>query len=184
MQDEIMIKRLKKRDMSAFEEIVTTYSNYVGAIVKSRLSYSMEPEDVEEVVVDVFFALWKQSTKLNSKEGTIKNYLGMIARNKAINKLRERRDTVILEDDMITNVEVSPEYEVLNKESMEVLMGELNTLNSQDSYIFTKYHMKGDSINQIASEMHMNPNTVKAKLVRSRKKLKKQLTERGYYYEY
>ena len=35
----------------------------------------------------------------------------------------------------------------------------------------------------IAKDMQMNPNTVKAKLARSRKKLKKQLFERGYSYE-
>ena len=84
MQDEILIGRLKRRDMNAFEEVIGTYKNYVGAIVKSRISASMQPEDVEEVVADVFFALWKQSGKLDAKKGSLKNYLGILTRNRYI----------------------------------------------------------------------------------------------------
>lgn len=183
MQDEIMIRKLKKRDMSAFEEIINTYKNYVGAVVKSRISPSMELEDVEEVVADVFFALWKQSDKLDSKKGTIKNYLGMIARNMAINKLRERRDTIAMEDDMEIPGDNSTELEVINREAMDMVIFELDSLKSPDKEIFVRYHMDGEEVKQIAEDLHLNTNTVKAKLARTRKKLKKQLSERGYCYE-
>lgn len=169
--------------MNAFEEMINTYKNYVGAIVKSRISESMEPEDVEEVVADVFFALWKQSNKLDAKKGTIKNYLGMLARNMAINKLRERSNTIGMEDSMDIFGDDSPEFEILNKETRNILMFELDSLKSPDKEIFIKFHMEEETVAQIAKDLQLNPNTVKAKLVRTRKKLRKQLCERGYCYE-
>lgn len=159
------------------------YTNYVGAIVKNRISDSMEPEDVEEVVADVFFTLWKQSDKLDSKKGTIKNYLGMIARNMAINKLRERRNTIVMEENMDILGDNSPEFEILNKETRNILMFELDSIKSPDKEIFIKFHMEEETVMQIAKDLRLNPSTVKAKLVRTRKKLRKQLCERGYCYE-
>ena len=178
-----MIKRLKRHDMAAFEEVVNTYKNYVGAVVRSKISASMEPEDVEEVVADVFFALWKQHDKLNPDKGSIKNYLGVIARNMAVNKLRNYKNTVALEEDMELQGSASPENEFLDKEARSNLTAEIALLKSPDREIFIRYHMDGESINDIASELKLNPNTVKAKLARARKKLKKQLSERGYCYE-
>ena len=63
------------------------------------------------------------------------------------------------------------------------MTAEIALLKSPDREIFIRYHMDGESINDIASELKLNPNTVKAKLARARKKLKKQLSERGYCYE-
>lgn len=183
MQDEILIGRLKRRDMNAFEEVIGTYKNYVGAIVKSRISASMQPEDVEEVVADVFFALWKQSGKLDAKKGSLKNYLGILARNMSVNKLRKRHETSLAIDDMEIPGDASPELEIIGRETMDILKSEVDTLKYPDIEIFTKYHIDGETVKMIAKDMQMNPNTVKAKLARSRKKLKKQLFERGYSYE-
>lgn len=172
MQDEILINRLKRRDMNAFEEVIATYKNYVGAIVKNRISTSMGLEDVEEVVADVFFALWKQSGKLDSKKGTIKNYLGILARNMAINKLRANHEMLLAVDDMEIPDDASPELEIINRETMDILKCEVDTLKYPDIEIFTKYHIYGETVKVIAEEMQLNPNTVKSKLARSRKKLK------------
>lgn len=183
MPDELLIKRLKRRDMSAYEEVIHTYKNYVAAVVKSRISSSMEKEDVEEVVSDVFFVLWKRCHQLDPKKGSIKNYLGVIARNMAINKLRERRDCGILEDDIADPGPDSPELEVMRHETRQVLEDEIGKLKTPDKEIFMKYHVDQESITQISDDLHLNPNTVKAKLARSRKKLRKQLSERGFLYE-
>lgn len=169
--------------MNAFEEVIITYKNYVGSIVNSRISTSMGPEDVEEVVADVFFALWKQSNKLDPNKGTIKNYLGILARNMAINKLREPHDKLLMIDDMEIQGDASPELKMISRETMDILKGEIDSLKSPDIEIFTKYHIDGETVKMIAEDMQLNPNTVKAKLARSRKKLKKQLFERGYSYE-
>jgi RNA polymerase sigma-70 factor (ECF subfamily) len=185
LQDELLIKRLKKHDIEAFEIAINDYKNYVGAIVKSRIALSMEPEDVEEVVADVFFALWKQCDNLDAKKGSVKNYLGMLARNMSVNKLRERSNTVILDESIYNQATETqtPELEVLQKEAIGTIYAEINLLKTPDKEIFIKYHTEGKSVNQIAEELNVNPSTVKVKLVRTRKKLRKQLSERGYCYE-
>jgi RNA polymerase sigma-70 factor, ECF subfamily len=183
LQEENLISRLKRHDMSAYEEAIEEYKNYVGAVVKNRISAAMSNEDVEEVVADVFFTLWKQSDKLDSRKGTLKNYLAVIARNLAINKLRERREVTLLEDYMEFNGDKSPESEVIQQETKEILLKEVETLSSPEMEIFKKYYLEGEAIKEIAEDLQLNPNTVKIKLLRSRKKLKNSLLERGYSYE-
>lgn len=183
MQEKNLITRLKKHDMSAFEEAIDEYKNYVGAVVKNRISTVMSNEDVEEVVADVFFILWKQSDKLDSRKGTLKNYLAIIAKNLAINKLREIREVTLLEDYMELNGGKSPESEVIQQETKEILLKEVETLSFPEMEIFKKYYLDGEAVKKIAEDLQLNPNTVKTKLLRTRKKIKNSLLERGYSYE-
>ncbi len=169
--------------MNAYEEVINTYKNYVGAIVKSRISASMRTEDVEEVVADVFFALWKQSDKLDAKKGTLKNYLGMISRNMAINKLRENHNLIFMEDAAEITGDTSPEFKMIDNETKDILLNEVDLLKFPDKEIIKKHYLDGDTVKKISEDMQLNTNTVKAKLVRARRKLKKSLSERGYSYE-
>ncbi len=183
MQDEILIRRLKRRDMGAYEEVIDTYKNYVGTIVRSRISAYMSNEDVEEVIADVFFTLWKQSARLDVKKGNLQNYLAVLARNLAINKRRDQNGLLFLDESFEVNGGESPEFEVINKETRDILLKEVGKLKSPDMEIFIRYYMDGEAVVKIAEDMHLNTNTVKAKLFRARKKLKKNLLERGFCYE-
>lgn len=181
MEDDLIIKRLQRQDMATYEEVIQTYSAYVSSIVYSRIGNSMTKEDLEEVVSDVFFSLWQQRKKLNVNQGTVKNYLGILARNMAINKLREKTSDLPFSEEVEIAIEETPESLAIENDLMKYLKGEVNRLNSLEREIFFEYHFDGKTVERIAKDHQMNINTVKAKLARSRKKLRKLIFEGGVY---
>ena len=99
MTEQIMIKRIRARDPAGLEALMDRYIPYVSAIVWNILRFSMQPEDAEEVVSDVFLAAWNQAEDLQS--GKVKAWLAGVARNTARKKLRDVGQDLPLEEDVL-----------------------------------------------------------------------------------
>ena len=57
-----LILQLQQKEISALEEIIQTYHNYVAKIVYSILSFYSTEIDIQAVINQVFFALGKGRT--------------------------------------------------------------------------------------------------------------------------
>ena len=199
--DEELFVRLRQRDIKVYEECVEKYKNYVGSIIVRQIGNTMEKEDIEEVVSDVFFAIWKQADKINidnSDSWNLKAYLASIAKKKAINKLRQKsklniipfenntykKDSNVSDDyierqvyensaGIVQSRYDNPEDYVVNKERMEQVGEAIRALKSPDKDIFMQYHYDGMTINEISSNYGINENTIKSKLLRCRNKVKR-----------
>ena len=67
------------------EKITKDYSNYVHTIIKnSNIDFSNE--DIEEIIVDVFFALWKNEKRLDINK-SMSAYIAGITKNLIKNKI-------------------------------------------------------------------------------------------------
>ena len=99
MTEQIIIKRIRARDPAGLEALMDRYIPYVSAIVWNILRFSMQPEDAEEVISDVFLAAWNQAEDLQS--GKVKAWLAGVARNTARMKLREIGQELPLEEDVL-----------------------------------------------------------------------------------
>ena len=66
MEDARLIERLRRHSRSALEDAIRRYTPYVSVTVWRTLSTggSAFPEDVEEIVSDVFLALWEHAEEL------------------------------------------------------------------------------------------------------------------------
>lgn len=62
------------------DKIIDDFYGYVYIIVKNGVSIFITDEDIEEIVSDVFVAIWKNSNKL-SNTIALKPYLAGIAKN-------------------------------------------------------------------------------------------------------
>jgi RNA polymerase sigma factor (sigma-70 family) len=89
MKERTLLKQLQRKNEKALEEIMKKYGAYVTTISKEILAGKGTKEDVEEVVSDVFISLWNTAERIDYEKYTsIKAYIGMIARNKAKDKIR------------------------------------------------------------------------------------------------
>lgn len=89
MKERTLLKQLQRKNEKALEEIMKKYGAYVTTISKEILAGKGTKEDVEEVVSDVFISLWNTAERIDCEKYTsIKAYIGMIARNKAKDKIR------------------------------------------------------------------------------------------------
>lgn len=184
LDDAFMIKRLKRDDEGALKQIYEQYFSYVSAITYSRIGAKMQKEDAEEVIADVFLALWENRKKLSAEYGTLKSYLGVLTRNLSINKLRNFHFSEELMEAEIFSKEMGVEESFLQKETLQEIYQLVMAMKSPDKEIFFNYYLKELSIKEVATMFDIKENTIKTKLRRVRKKVQSILKERGSHYEY
>ena len=167
------LSRMRQGDQEALGQLIARYSAYVGAIVNNILRDSMSQADVEEVTADVFFALWQNAGKVLPLH--LKGYLGRIARNAALKKLREREQDLPLEEDVLVLDGDSLFERLEQKERADAVRRAVDSLGTPDREIFLRFYYYCQTVQEIAERMSLNPSTVKSRLKRGREKLRQRL---------
>lgn len=176
MNERDIIQKLLKGDSDSLELIIKEYNSYVTAIVRTILCEHKNETDIQAIVNQVFFLLWKNCKKIDfSKYDSIKYYLGAIARNTAItekSKLMkyEPLNEAIFKDDK------NPYSKI---ELKTTLLAAVKELDNKGQIALLKFYFQGKSISQIADEERISQTAVKSQLKRSREKLKKILEKGG-----
>lgn len=174
MTDSKALKLLQTGDQQALEWFIDRYSNYVGTIVNSVLQDSMSQADVEEVAADVFVTLWKNAERLFPLN--IKGYLSRVSRSLALRKLRERKQELRLEEDILILEEDSLIEKLDRQQRYELVREAVLSMPQPDKEIFLRFYYYCQSISVIAEKMDMNQSTVKTRLRRGRERLRQHLT--------
>ena len=178
MTEQKIIRKMQARDPAGLEGLMERYIPYVSAVVWNILRFSMQPEDAEEVVSDVFLAAWEQAEDL--RLGKVKSWLGAVARNKAKNKLRTLGKDLPLEEDILELPgQDSPEAALTRTEERFLVNWAINGLPDPDQEIFLRHYYHAQTVREISEEMALNESTIKTKLRRGRVKLKEILTRWG-----
>ncbi|MBQ8134406.1 MAG: sigma-70 family RNA polymerase sigma factor [Clostridia bacterium] len=179
MENEKLAERLRNNDETALEEIIDRFTPLVSTIIYNLANGSMSQPDIEEITSDTFFSLWCNRDKVEKDK--LKGYLCCIAKNKAKDKLKinGRHKTVDIEEmDFEDGLVVSEEIE--NKIITEALREALDEIGDPDKEIIIRHYYYYQSSSEIAEKTGMNSQTVKSKIRRTREKLKKLLTARGF----
>ena len=178
MNEPKIAARLRKKDERALEEAIKVYSPLAAGIIKNISKGSLSKEDIEEVIEDTFFTLWKNSDKIIDEK--LKGYICTIAKTKTLDKLSTIKGTVLNIDDY----EIEDDFSIADRTESKDIALELkeiiSTIAEPDKEILMRYYYYYQSTSKIAAIMAINVETVKYKLRRSREKLKITLLERGY----
>ena len=98
MNDGKLIRALRRGQRGALDRVIAGYSGYAASVARSVLGSAASREDLEEIVSDVFVALWRTADRLDETR-PLKSYLAAIARNAAIDRLRRQRPEELLPAD-------------------------------------------------------------------------------------
>ena len=147
--------RLKKHDEKALDIIILKYTPLVSSVIYNISDGALSKEDIEELASDTFVSLWKNADRFDSEKPV-------------------DIDETDIEDDYSINE--STEL----KEMAEELKKAVDLINEPDREILIRHYFYYQKIEYISECMNISPATVKVKLHRTRKKLKKILTERGF----
>ncbi len=189
MNDKKLLEHLRQRRKNALEQIMEEYGGYISLIVYNTMGRDSSKEDREEAVADVFISLWEKAEQIEANV-YLKGYLAAMARNKARDRLRGRalKRSRIEEEDSAEFYEAEekcaemlPETAAVCLEEKGILYEAIHQLGEPDGTIFDRYYYFGDRISVIAAKLEMKEGTVKTRLARGRKKLKKILREGGYF---
>lgn len=185
MNDKKLFRDLKKGVPDALERIMDKYSGYVSMIVFYTMGAEACREDGEEAAADVFLSLWKKAGSLGD-DICLRSYLAAAARNRAIDCLRSRQhrerrlragqgETEERKEECITG---DP---VIRAEENDIILQALRRLKETDQQIFFLYYYLGEPAAAVAEKTGMKEATVRTRLARGRKRLKRILKEGGYF---
>lgn len=181
MNEEKLLRALSGGDVKALERIMKKYSGYVCTVAWNFSRGTLSQEDIDEISVEVFYKLWEHREKLDIKIG-LSAYLSAVTRNAVKNRFRNLPPPY--ED--ITELDIPSEFSVEDNAEISVMMDCLNEgierLSPKEREIFLRFYLYGEKTSQIANAMNISESSVRTNLHRTRAKLKKYMSERGYDY--
>ena len=178
MDEGTLVRKLNHHSRSALERAVTQYTPYVGAVLWGVLEGRACREDLEELSADVFLTLWAHREELDPTHG-LRPWLGTVARNKAKDWLRRRRETLPLDETLPVDRQDTPEEIAQQRDQAARLWAAVDGLGEPDRTLFFRYYYQGDKLKDVARDLGLNSSTAKQRLFRGRQKLKQQLMEGG-----
>lgn len=87
-EDAALLQRMARGDQSACAALYDRFSRPLYSLALRILD---EPADAEDVVQDVFLALWEKAATFEAQRGSAFGWAVTLTRNRAIDKLRTRR---------------------------------------------------------------------------------------------
>lgn len=175
------IKDYKKDNKIDIDKVMNDFTPYIYTVLINKNSM-LSGEDIEEIISDTFLALWKNQEQLDENK-KISAYLVGIVNNlyyKKFRKFTNNIDISDLENELIKVLGI--EEDIIDKEKENIILNEINQMKNEDKIIFKMYYYHSKSIKDIANQLKIKEEKVKSRLHRIRKKIKKELEERGYSY--
>lgn len=176
INEDKLLHNLKNKKRNCLDTVIKLYTPYVNIIVYNTVGNLLSREDIEEVISDTFLSLWYHADSVSKDKGSIRAYLGAIARNTAKNKLRGYRNCETLDENTESHLN-GPQEIIIKKEEKTFLMDRVIELGGTDSEVFFRYYYYNEKIKDIAAAMNIPVSTVKTKLSRGKKKLKKTIIQ-------
>ncbi len=94
--DSALIERMMAGDEAALS---TLYDRYSAMLFGMLMRILRDQQAAEEVLQDLFLQLWRNAAQFDAGRGSLPAWLMVIGRNRAISRLRGRRDREVLEEE-------------------------------------------------------------------------------------
>ena len=184
-QEKVLIKKSKKGDAQAFEELILSYQKKV-----LNLAYRMlgSVSDAEDAAQEIFIKVFRSLYSFNEKSA-FSTWLYKVATNVCLDILRKRKrqnggamisiSRYNSQDDEyelpIEDGAPSPHEEAQKKEAMRALKSALDLLSEEQRAVIVMRDINGLSYEEIADIAGCSLGTVKSRINRSRLALRKLL---------
>lgn len=162
------ILRLLNEDPEAGMSLLM--EQYMGLLWSACRLYLNNPEDIRECVQETFLDFYEHRARFQEEKGTIKAYLYVIAKRKAIGAAARNGADAWLPLDENMRDDQETEEALLDREMLEQA---LKKLKEQDSRIIRMKYYEGMTCQEIAHAMNLPLETVKKRQQRSLKKLRR-----------
>ncbi len=172
-------KKLKTGDKDSFDLL---YQEYYLVLYRTALLILGNKEDAEDVLQDTFVSIYKNVKTLSDFE-KLRSWIFSILKNTSYTRYKKRKRE-FPDEFVLDKAEESPTYlgEDDFAEKSEI-QDALMTLKEKEREVLVLYYYNDFSIEEIASICKTFQGTVKSRLHRARKNLKKELLKTQEEYE-
>jgi RNA polymerase sigma-70 factor (ECF subfamily) len=169
--DELKIIRAARQDPKAFGELYRLYVDQVFRYLCSRIGNVHEAEDA---TAQTFLAAFESFDRFR-QDGHFASWLFTIARNKAMDHFRQRKDTTPIDEINEIPLESDPLNGVIQSEQAAALSKLIRALTEEDRELLRLRFLAGMSFPEIAHILHRNEEAVKKSVYRLLARLHDQL---------
>ena len=166
-QEADIITRVQNGDRAAFETIVLRYQTTLFRVVRNLAGDGQ----AEDIVQEVLLAAFAHIGRFDPSKGSLRTWLLAIARNKARNAARRKKEWTGMAQIEIEDGR-TPSDALLTRELFARLDGALARLSYRERTIFVLADIEGLSYGEIAQIENLRLGSVKSRLSRTRVKLR------------
>ena len=180
MNEKKKIIEYYKNNELDLEVVIDEYSGYVYKIIDNMAIQYLSKEDIEEIISDTFVVLWKNLNKLDKNRG-LSPYIAGITKN----LVREKKKNIKIHNDITDYENIIQDFFKIDmfceqREKIEIIDKTVKKLKKLDIEIFELYYYSSLKYNEISKMLNISEFSIKSKLFRIRKKIKKELLRGGY----
>ena len=165
-QHQNLIHQLKEKDQEAFSKL---YDLYSGAIYGMILKICRSEVVSQEVLQDTFLTVWNKATLYNEEKASFYTWLYRIARNKALNAIRDSEKGFIQSENLGV-YKVAEEAQ--EKENFIQIKGSLDHLQPHHKRAIELVFFRGYTHREAYKEMDVPLGTFKSYIRQALKQLK------------
>lgn len=164
-----LLMHLKSRRRNSINRAIEVYTPYLSTVLYNLVGNGLPKEDIEEIVSDVFIMLWKNAEYIDLTKGTLRSYIAATARNFAFKRLKKNIQYTSLDE-----IELPDERNFAQEcTDSDALWDAVILLGEPDNEIFVRYYKFNEKLKDISRATGLNISTVKSKLSRGKRKLKR-----------
>ncbi|HBX70470.1 MAG TPA: hypothetical protein DEH25_14090 [Chloroflexi bacterium] len=162
--DQELLQKTAGRDEKAFKQL---YQRYQQAVFNYILRLIHDEVAAEELLQDVFFAIWQGAADFRS-QASVKTWIFRIAHFQAVSWLRKNlpgkhAQKTELDDELLAT-EPSPEETLIEKRKIERMLIALENLSPSHRSVVELTFVHGFSQNEIAEILKCPAGTVKSRM--------------------
>ena len=171
--DAALVARIVQRDESALAALYDRYSGMLSSVLNRILRDS---QAAEEILQDIFYQLWRTATQFDASRGSLPGWMLVIARNRAISRLR--RHNPASGEELLENTVVLPtnlESTIAQQQLVGKVKGALDSLPKEQRAAVELAYFEGLTHSEIAERTGDPLGTVKTRLRSAVETLKRNL---------
>jgi len=171
--DAALIQKIVQRDESALAALYDRYASLLSSLLNRILR---DTQASEEILQDVFYQLWRNAAQFDPARGSLPGWLAVIARNRAISRLRRpnpSKGEELLETTVI--VPANLENALAQQQLLGRVKGALENLSSEQRAAIELAYFEGLTHSEIASKTGDPLGTVKTRIRSAVESLKRNL---------
>src|SRR5271170_5870289 len=171
--DAALVHKITQRDEAALAVLYDRYAGMLSSVLNRILR---DNQAAEEILQDIFYQLWCSGSRFDPARGSLPGWLLVIARNRAISRLRRRNPAA--GEELMENSVVLPsnlESAMAQQQLLGRVKGALENLPKEQRAAIELAYFEGLTHSEIAQRTGDPLGTVKTRLRSAVETLKRDL---------
>jgi RNA polymerase sigma-70 factor (ECF subfamily) len=171
--DAALVQKITQRDEAALAALYDRYAGMLSSVLNRILR---DTQAAEEILQDIFYQLWCSGSRFDPARGSLPGWLLVIARNRAISRLR--RHNPAAGEEILENTVVMPfdlESSAAQQQLLARVKGALESLPKEQRAAVELAYFEGMTHSEIAERTGDPLGTVKTRLRSAIETLKRNL---------